>query len=693
MSRRSRRDEEDEPGVKAWLAGEYVQSPGEAERGGDYYSADWDNATPGSSWQAHGPAGTPGGPDEQWNQNEPPWEPAAAPWEQGGPHSAPWNQGRPPWEQTSGHPSGPLPPVSGPIPPVSSGPMPPLDPQHQPEPGWGEPAGGDYPGGGFGGAGYASTGSAGDPYGGGAAGDPYGGAGDPGDPYGSGEGAAGYPGGEYAGAGYEGADYGGTGYTPGAYPGGEHYAGEDAYPGHAGYPGEDDYTGNYQGGYQADGGYTDDADFTGAGEYPAYGSGRRPRDPAGDKGYGDWYGDATDSHSWADDQYEDDGVVPGLAGDTDSWSGRGPGASRSSRSGRASARGGKGRSRKGHRSAAPWVFLIVVVLLLGMGGGGYFYYWRTYVHPPDWSGAGTGSVVVQIKSGDTAAAVGQRLVGLGVVESVRAFSNAAKTSGKGSALEPGYYRLHKHMSAALAFSMLLNPKSRVQIKVTIPEGLRLSQVIAKLGKATGNLSGYQQAIKDVSALGLPSYAHGNPEGYLFPATYTIEPGTAPIKVLKEMVIRFGQEAASANLRPVAAHDQITQSQAIVVASLIQAEGRRLSDFPKIARVIYNRLNLNMKLELDSTVLYAAHKYGIIASNAQLRIRSPYNTYLHSGLPPAPIDCPGDAALRAALHAPHAPWLYFVTVNPKTGLTKFTDSPTVFAQLRAELQKYLNQHGG
>src|SRR6266702_2208466 len=163
MSRRSRRDEEEEeePGVKAWLAGEHVQSSGEAERGGDYYSGDWDNAASGSSWQEHGSAGTSGGPDEQWNQ------------------------GGPPWEQTAGHPSGPLPPVSGPMPSVSSGPMPPLDPQHQPEPGWGEPADGDYPGGGFGGAGYASPGSAAGPYGGGAAGDPYGSPGPPGDPYGS----------------------------------------------------------------------------------------------------------------------------------------------------------------------------------------------------------------------------------------------------------------------------------------------------------------------------------------------------------------------------------------------------------------------------------------------------------------------------------------------------------------------------
>jgi UPF0755 protein len=76
----------------------------------------------------------------------------------------------------------------------------------------------------------------------------------------------------------------------------------------------------------------------------------------------------------------------------------------------------------------------------------------------------------------------------------------------------------------------------------------------------------------------------------------------------------------------------------------------------------------------------------MASDQQLQVNSPYNTYQRSGLPPGPIDSPGDAAIRAALHPARGDWLYFVTVDPKTGLTKFTSDPNVFAQLRNELQQ-------
>jgi len=277
---------------------------------------------------------------------------------------------------------------------------------------------------------------------------------------------------------------------------------------------------------------------------------------------------------------------------------------------------------------------------------------------------------------------------------VRAFSNAAKVSGHGSSLEPGYYRLHRHMAAALAFALLLKPSSRIHLSVLITEGQRLSEIIATLGRDTGNLKGYQQAIKNVSALGLPSYANGNPEGYLFPATYTIQPGTQPVQVLRAMALRFNQEAQSVNLPAVAAHDQITEGDAIIVASLIQAEGRRPQDLPKIARVIYNRLNDKMKLQLDTTVLYARHSRAADVTIAQTQdTKSPYNTYLHLGLPPGPIDSPGDAAIQAALHP--APirdnWVYFLTVNPKTGLTKFTNSFTVFQQYEQELANYMSTH--
>jgi UPF0755 protein len=274
-----------------------------------------------------------------------------------------------------------------------------------------------------------------------------------------------------------------------------------------------------------------------------------------------------------------------------------------------------------------------------------------------------------------------------VVDSARAFSIAAKSSTHGTALEPGYYHLRKHMKASLAFALLLSPSARIQTTVAVPEGYRLSQIIAKLGKATGNLKGYQQAAAETAALGLPSSAKGTAEGYLFPATYPIQPNTPPLTVLKNMVLRFDQEAASISLPTAAARVQLTAAEVVIVASLVQAEGKRPQDLPKIARVIYNRLNGNppMRLELDTTVLYAMHSTASDVTIAQTQqVNSPYNTYQHDGLPPGPIDSPGDAAIQAALHPAAGNWTYFLTVDPKTGLTLFTNSFTQFQQFGTQL---------
>jgi UPF0755 protein len=231
----------------------------------------------------------------------------------------------------------------------------------------------------------------------------------------------------------------------------------------------------------------------------------------------------------------------------------------------------------------------------------------------------------------------------------------------------------------------------VQVTVTIPEGLRLSQTINLLGAKSGiPASAYRTVLNDPASLGLPSYANGKAEGYLFPATYEVLPHETALGVLKGMVQRFGQEATLVNLPAAANQVHQKQGQAIIIASLVQAEGGRLSDYPKIARVIYNRLARGIPLQLDSTVLYGLNTYGILASDKDLTSPSPYNTYRHKGLPPGPIDSPGAAAIQAALNPAPGPWLYFVTVNPKTGETLFTSSPAQFEQFRQELQKYLGQ---
>jgi UPF0755 protein len=134
---------------------------------------------------------------------------------------------------------------------------------------------------------------------------------------------------------------------------------------------------------------------------------------------------------------------------------------------------------------------------------------------------------------------------------------------------------------------------------------------------------------------------------------------------------------------------------VVIASLVQAESGTSGDMPKVSRVISNRLHNSQpylhKLQLDSTVMYALGKYGIVASGNDLKSTSPYNTYAFAGLPPGAISNPGEEAIKAALNPAKGPWTYFVTTDPKRHITKFTDSPAEFSKFRQELQQNL-AHG-
>jgi UPF0755 protein len=349
------------------------------------------------------------------------------------------------------------------------------------------------------------------------------------------------------------------------------------------------------------------------------------------------------------------------------------------------------RKRGVVRRLAPWVALLVILTPIAIGGLYAYHLYQNKYHPADYTGPGTGSVLVEVQSGDTASSLAPELVSKGVVASSRAFVLAAEHSTDPSGLEPGFFRVHEHMQASLAYAALLNLTNLVEYKVTIPEGRRLSQIIPALAAADPHISQaqFEQALKSPD-LGLPSYAGGKPEGYLFPATYQIAPNATALSVLQKMTGAFAAEAGSVNLTEAARTVHLTPAEVITVASLVQAEGGRLQDFPKIARVIYNRLAQGMKLQLDSTVFYGLGTYGIAATDQQLQSDSPYNTYKHTGLPPGPIDSPGNSAIQAALNPAPGNWLYFVTVDPKTGETLFTNSVTQFEQYEQELQQNQGQ---
>lgn len=341
--------------------------------------------------------------------------------------------------------------------------------------------------------------------------------------------------------------------------------------------------------------------------------------------------------------------------------------------------------RKPRKKATRWLPRILVLTVVGVivigglvGGLSIYHKYQARYHPADYAGPGTGDVTVQVKSGDTAFSLAPRLLQLGVIASTRAFTNAAETAtsttnASSTGLQAGFYQLHEHMQASLAYTALLNPKNRVQTTVTIPEGKRAVDVIAIIAKKTKiPLKDFQQVIAHPSQLGLPSYANGKVEGYLFPATYAIVPHETALQILQAMVERFNVEAQQINLVDAAKAAGITPTNLIIEASLAQAEGGSVSDYPKIAEVINNRLKIGMHLQFDSTVLYGLGKYAVSATIKQTKTPGPYNTYLNAGLPAGPISNPGDAAIQGILNPAHGNDLYFLT--KPGGKSEFSATP-------------------
>jgi UPF0755 protein len=316
--------------------------------------------------------------------------------------------------------------------------------------------------------------------------------------------------------------------------------------------------------------------------------------------------------------------------------------------------------------------------------------------PPDYAGQGTGQIVVQIKDGDSAKAMGDRLQGAQVVKSSRAFVKVAKKDPRAQSIQPGFYTMRQRMAAASALALLLDPKSRSGNQITVPEGLRASQIIQALSKKTGiSVREFQKAVDDPAGLGLPSYAKGKVEGYLFPARYDLNPNASAKSILAMMVDRYKKVAADNDLVARAKEARLSPATVMVMASLIQAESGRHSDMPKVSRVIYNRLRHDppMNLAFDSSVLYGLGKFGIVASGQDLQSTSPYNTYKRPGLPPTPISSPGEAAIEAVFNPAEGTWLYFVTTDPKRGITEFATNQEDFAKLKAKLDRYLAGQGG
>ncbi len=362
----------------------------------------------------------------------------------------------------------------------------------------------------------------------------------------------------------------------------------------------------------------------------------------------------------------------------------------------------EGGSRRAKKKRSPAGCLAVIVALAVIVGGFYFgvnkgvdWVSDQFSSAEDFPGPGRGSVTFEVSAGDATAAIGRNLKAQGVVASVQSFLDAAAADPDSTGIQVGFYELKKEMAAQEALDVLLDPKNQVKSTVTVPEGMRVKDVMALLAdKTEWGLAKWNAALKDDAALGLPEYADGNPEGYLFPATYEIGPKDMPKDILAMMVARWQQAADEAGLEEKADSLGKTPAELMIIASLVQAEGRG-DDMPKIARVIYNRLDgpgdqggTYGKLQVDASVNFGLdQELGVALTTEQLAQDTPYNTYTRVGLPPTPIEAPGDDAIAAAANPADGPWYYYVTVDLATGETKFAETYDEFLTFKDELTEY------
>ncbi|MDO3704189.1 endolytic transglycosylase MltG [Micromonospora sp. C28SCA-DRY-2] len=368
-------------------------------------------------------------------------------------------------------------------------------------------------------------------------------------------------------------------------------------------------------------------------------------------------------------------------------------------------RGEKGRHRRGFvkkrnrrsggRGKTVLALLLALVLLGGIGGGAFYGFDRiqNYFVTPDYDGTGTGEVMVEIKQGALIADMADALHAAGVVKSPKAFIEAAADNSRSKNIQPGLYKLRKQMSGESAVAAMLDLKNRVVNGLTIPEGRTAKNVYKLLSEKTKiPVKEFETAAKDPIALGVPDWwfkrtdgkkVKPSIEGFLFPDTYEIPPKATAESILKLMVENFLTVTGQMQFADRVQKERggISPYEALIVASLAQAEAGNKDDLGKVARVAYNRVFGEFPcncLEMDVTVNYYLELTGqetkaskdMTAADLD-NPKNPYNRKLR-GLVPTPINNPGKQALEGAMDPPAGKWLFFVAID-KEGHSAFAET--------------------
>ena len=296
------------------------------------------------------------------------------------------------------------------------------------------------------------------------------------------------------------------------------------------------------------------------------------------------------------------------------------------------------------------------------------------------TGAEGGAVKVTIPSGSGLSQIADILAAKKVIPHKTAFVLRARLDHSGTGFKAGTFTLHVNEPyAELTKALTAGVKART-LHVTIPEGYTLAQTAAVLHR---KLPGFSAAkYLDLTQrhpvpVDVTGYKKGSTlQGLMFPATYEVLPSVTP-----RQFIDLQLNALDANLAKVdmkrAEKANLTPYDVVIIASLIEREARAAGDRARIAAVVWNRLKAGMRLQIDATVLYALGSHKATLTYDDLKVVSPYNTYLHDGLPPTPINNPGLATMVAAANPAHADYLYYVGRADGTGPLYFSNNYAQF----------------
>ncbi|MFG1654212.1 endolytic transglycosylase MltG [Micromonospora sp. NPDC049275] len=366
-----------------------------------------------------------------------------------------------------------------------------------------------------------------------------------------------------------------------------------------------------------------------------------------------------------------------------------------------------GGSGSGGRGKTFLALLMALLLLGGIGGGAFYGFDRiqNYFVTPDYDGGGSGEITVEIKSGALLADMADTLVAADVVKSQKAFIEAAEANSRSKNIQPGTYKLRKQMSGASAVTAMLDLKNKIVNGLTIPEG-RTSMNIYKLlsEKTKIPVKDFQAAAKDPEALGVPDWWFKRDdgkkvvksiEGFLYPDTYEIPPKATAESILKLMVDNFLSVTGEMKFADrVQKERKVSPYEALIVASLAQAEAGNKDDLGKVARVAYNRVYGEFPcncLEMDVTVNYYLESTGQRTKSSKEMTaadmdnpKNPYNRKL-PGLVPTPINNPGEQALKGAMAPPVGKWLFFVAID-KQGHSEFAETPEQHERNKAKARE-------